>query len=305
MKALWAVRVPLCFTILGVIAAAIVIVHSSDTWLKSPQGSRQQLQVDDASVFVVNDFFDAEQAQRWREELFAEWKLLNASAGKSAADKEDRLAWKFATNNNGIDYGGNAKFRSLRKIRARKALAHNMRRKGRFSYAKWELRPSHHVIAEIRAQMLSLETRRRIANVLDLSAERIDGEELSDLFVTNFAPGSFLSKHSDGNSGTYAFVVSLAHATDGGWREGYGGELAFYCQGQRSPCEVLRPTFNQLILFKTRAPPGPLHAVLPVKKSANRGGFFRFGITGWYADVELPMSAAERHQRDQMRGIDL
>ena len=48
---------------------------------------------------------------------------------------------------------------------------------------------------------------------------------LTDLFVTHYAEGDFLSAHNDGFSGSWAFVVSLASGPE--WQPDFGGELCF------------------------------------------------------------------------------
>ena len=174
-----------------------------------------------------------------------------------------------------------------------------MNRAGHFSYAKHELPSDHDVLAEISAYMLRNDTRHRIAAALNVSGDQLDDHELSDLFATSFGVGDFLSMHSDGFSGTYAFVASLANQP---WRPEFGGALEMFCRDTRKWCGSLAPTFNSLVVFKTRQPVGPPHRVAAVREEADAQGWRRHGFTGWYRDVKDVMTAAEMRERDAMRG---
>lgn len=196
--------------------------------------------------------------------------------------------------------GGNAKYRSTDNVEARREMANAMNQRRSFSYTKWELPLSHPLLKEINAYMLRPEVRRQVAKSLGILEDNIASDHLSDLFVTNYAAGDFLSDHSDGVSGTYAFVASLA--TGGPWPEAFGGALQMFDRQQRRYWPQYHPTFNSLVLFATRKPPGPLHRVQRVTEHADQADAHRFGFTGWYADPTDVWSAQERAELDKVRG---
>lgn len=256
-------------------------------------GSTTQLLVDDQRVIQMRNFFPRNLAERWRSILRKEWLARN--------DPQTQSSWLYATNNDGSTYGGNAKTRSLENVQARREFAGNVNARGQFSYGKYELATDHSLILEMKEFMLRSETRDRIATALGVDVANIETTELSDLFVTNFAPGDFLSAHADGYSGTYAFVASLAEEEP--WLDQFGGGLSFFCQQSRTWCNTLMPTFNSLTLFRTRVKGagGPTHRVDVVQEVCEEKGQHRFGFTGWYRDVEDVWSEDEIAERNKMR----
>ena len=152
------------------------------------------------------------------------------------------------------------------------------------------------MLKEIADFMLRNDTRHRIAAALNTTADRLDAAELSDLFATSFGEGDFLSTHSDGYSGTYAFVASLAAGPD--WVEEFGGSLDMYCRDTRKWCARLGPRFRSVVVFRIRQPAGPNHKVQPVTRAATKAGWFRHGFTGWYRDVGDIMTDEELAQRN-------
>jgi Rps23 Pro-64 3,4-dihydroxylase Tpa1-like proline 4-hydroxylase len=176
----------------------------------------------------------------------------------------------------------------------------------------------------------SEEMRTRITNIIEDVNFSNHGQhgvvrlapELSDLFVTQYSVGDFLTPHNDGAGGSWAFVVSLMDSPgEEEWNaDDFGGTLRFECprnhvkfrqqNGMRRPyqwCESLSPSFNSLLLFRTyssdgkKITTGPLHEVLPVKWKAAVEGFHRFGVTGWYMDMTDDMPDRFRTERDKMR----
>jgi Rps23 Pro-64 3,4-dihydroxylase Tpa1-like proline 4-hydroxylase len=136
---------------------------------------------------------------------------------------------------------------------------------------------------------------------------------LSDLFVTLFSTGDFLSPHNDYMSGSWAFVVSLMEAPQDGaeWRDEFGGVLRFRCphaKGTRPSryskrfCEQVRPAFNTALIWRT-IPTGPEHQVPHVSWKAEGEGFRRFGFTGWYMDQDSAMLRDKNfvEERNKMR----
>lgn len=292
-------------------------------------------------IYIIPNFLPNDLAERWRDELKNTWdRTIDAMKENDSSMKKDDdgspSIFSYATNNQGdiLDKSNiNAKYRSLKKIHERKNIANEMYESDLFSYAKWELHASHPLVKEAENYMSSEATRERVQNIIRDQQQQQPpshrnkvnlSSELSDLFVTYYGTGDFLSPHDDGHSGSYAFVISLM---DGGgeWNaEKFGGELRFQCeeeeQKKNSPhqsfsgwCKSIKPSFNSLILIQTRVIdgttgnnmiPGPLHEVLSVNEAAELDGFYRFGITGWYQnDVDM-MSDRDRLERDKMRARD-
>eukprot|EP00547_Thalassionema_nitzschioides_P010314 CAMPEP_0194231218 /NCGR_PEP_ID=MMETSP0156-20130528/44813_1 /TAXON_ID=33649 /ORGANISM="Thalassionema nitzschioides, Strain L26-B" /LENGTH=266 /DNA_ID=CAMNT_0038963831 /DNA_START=290 /DNA_END=1091 /DNA_ORIENTATION=- len=242
------------------------------------------------------------------------------STEKQDCSIDETSTFYYATNNKGTQSTINAKFRSLEMIKERNAMAKSIYNSNRFSYAKWELHPSNPLVKEIDAFMSSQTTRNKVQNI---TADRHPGlkfaSELSDIFVTLYSTGDFLSPHDDGVAGTWAFVLSLTDG-DGEWDlEKYGGGLRFQCETDNarqavSWCKSFAPTFNTAIFIQTRVVvpdhsrrvvgPGPFHEVLAVERAAEDEGFFRFGFTGWYTDEGDKMNELERRERDKMRARD-
>jgi Rps23 Pro-64 3,4-dihydroxylase Tpa1-like proline 4-hydroxylase len=253
-------------------------------------------------VIIVSNFLPHELADYWRGQLLQKWEMLD-TANPNRSDSY----FLYATNEQ------NAKSRSLHEVEKRRSKAWNKKLSGQFAYGKWELNPADDVIFQIREYMLRNETIYFIAELLGLNpeVEKINTQELSDLFVTHYSPGDFLSSHNDFYSGVFAFVVSLTAGLEGddSWsKEKYGGELALFCDDSPAAipfphvCHNIAPVFNQLVLFRTR--PGPFHSVEPVEEEGYRMGFRRLAFTGWYMEQTVTFTDQELKQRDDMRGYD-
>ena len=276
-----------------------------------------------SDVYIVPNFLPLELAETWRDSLRDTWNntlhtLKRNDDAQICVDEncgqDESSIFVFATNNRGkMQYSNNAKYRSLEMIDERKVIANAMYDANQFSYAKWELHPSNPLVAEMENFMASEYTRKRIQNIIRERQSSVKfSSDLSDFFVTLFSTGDFLSPHDDGNSGTFAFVLSLMEG-EGDWLSEYGGELRFQCEetiqrGFSGWCETLKPSFNSLILIETRVQGesgmnirGPLHEVISVNKAAQDDGFYRYGFTGWYNDESDIMSESERMERDKMR----
>lgn len=277
---------------------------------EAPDGHRTFVSGPGVEVHSVKKFLPNEVATRWRETMSYEWRRMKFNEG--AGNLSNGLgAWKYATNNDGSGGQGNEKTRNLENILSRNATAQTLKKMGYFSYSKFELDPSHPLVKEIEntfSRDVIMNTVKRIISTHQ-EHELVLSSKLSDLFVTHYTTGDFLSAHNDGVSGTWAFVVSLMESPGGekdqGWEEDFGGQLRFSCPdgGPTSDsgwCEMIRPEFNSALVFRTR-PVGPMHEVLPVTWRAAAQGFRRFGITGWYMEESDQMSSAAKAERDKMR----
>jgi Rps23 Pro-64 3,4-dihydroxylase Tpa1-like proline 4-hydroxylase len=288
---------------------------------------------DDITVHVISNFLPHDLAVKWRNAMKQEWLAGASSPSCDAAahssctssstcrrDPAANSAWRYATNNDGSSLANNnAKVRSMENIDSRNTTAQQMRNADLFSYSKWELDPSHSLVKEMEDAFKSQEMRTRFAKHIIKDPTVNLAPELSDLFVTLYSTGDFLSPHNDGMAGKWAFVVSLMDGPDDTEWQGddFGGTLRFECpftdvKYQQPPsadnnankwCETLAPSFNTAIVFQsmTLNGAGPMHEVLPVKSRAEVEGFRRFGITGWYMDVTDDMPESVKAERDKMR----
>jgi Rps23 Pro-64 3,4-dihydroxylase Tpa1-like proline 4-hydroxylase len=156
--------------------------------------------------------------------------------------------------------------------------------------------------------MLAFETRTWVASLLEIHVDELDNT-LTDLFVTHYDVGNFLSPHNDAASGTYAFVASLASGPQ--WKSKFGGALEFLCEPgiRKKVCHRFGSNFNTLIIFPTRSlfgvKGGPFHRVTSVTSSSKRAGFYRFGFTGWYQLSADMMNVHDQSILEQMRGMSV
>jgi Rps23 Pro-64 3,4-dihydroxylase Tpa1-like proline 4-hydroxylase len=115
---------------------------------------------------------------------------------------------------------------------------------------------------------------------------------MGDFFCSLYQEDDFLSPHTDTYGGTWATVLYLSEGPT------HGGTLSFFCRATNSWCKVIKPGSNRLVLFKTRHPDGPYHRVDRVTKG---DGFYRWGGTGWYDEVDDELSPFEASEREKMR----
>ena len=180
-----------------------------------------------------------------------------------------------------------------------------------FSYSKWELDPSHPLVAEMEQTLTEPELVESVTELLRKDYPTLElskSREMSDFFATHYAKGDFLSPHNDGASGSWAVVISLVEDDFDGTI--HGGGLQFQCPGaeadHRNPeyCETLLPKFNTAVVFGTRVlvngrmRAGPSHQVLEVLRE--QGG--RYALTGWWMDAsDDNWSDHDKEQLQQVR----
>ena len=116
---------------------------------------------------------------------------------------------------------------------------------------------------------------------------------ISDYFVTAFDSGDFLSTHSDGASGSLAWVL---HLSAGEWASEAGGALRFNAGRGHGQLDFA-PSYNRLLMFLTRPDFVP-HQVL---RTTPPGSEPRFGITGWYMTRGDHFSASTLRENEAMR----
>jgi Rps23 Pro-64 3,4-dihydroxylase Tpa1-like proline 4-hydroxylase len=257
----------------------------------------------DVEVVIVSNFLPENIAESWRTQLVTEWERdahIDTNRNSTARSKS---AFMYATNEL------NTKLKSKDDIVTRRNNVWQKKLRGQFSYGKWELDLSHVLLQEVKDFMLKNETAAFVAETLALKEEEIiDTKKLSDVFITHFSPGDFLSAHNDFYSGNFAFVISLTAGLEGKeWsQEVHGGQLALLCDDddKRSPypalCHHIPPIFNQLVLFRTR--PGPYHTVEVVGAEGYESGFRRLAVTGWYMTETPNFTEEELRERDAMAG---
>ena len=78
----------------------------------------------------------------------------------------------------------------------------------------------------------------RVVELLS-EASLIDGE-LQDSFFAEYKKGQFISYHTDGSAGKYAFIYQLST----GWQHKFGGQLELYPKRIKFFKKSLPPSFN-------------------------------------------------------------
>ncbi|WP_437939261.1 2OG-Fe(II) oxygenase [Sorangium sp. So ce341] len=199
-----------------------------------------------ARLLTTHDFLAVELLERWRRHC--------ERAELPGADGE----WSYTTND------GTAKIRSNENIVERRRRVEAAYKRGEFAYSKWEPQRASAFHQEVQRHMSSA------ATLAQLSA--IVGEEIvrmSDVYVTIFQDGDFLSLHDDRGLGKYAFTLSLSSLA-----EGEGGRLRLYAapeggEGQPRMLGELRPRANELLIFSLSPTLLP-HEVEPVTGTTRR-----------------------------------
>ena len=105
-----------------------------------------------------------------------------------------------------------------------------------------------------------------------LKRESLITGQLQDSFFANFKAGQFISYHTDGNAGKYAFIYQLSL----GWQKKYGGQLELYPKKIKFFKRQLEPKFNSLAILKLSHP-------MPhsVKVLSNPTYKHRITVSGW------------------------
>jgi Rps23 Pro-64 3,4-dihydroxylase Tpa1-like proline 4-hydroxylase len=102
----------------------------------------------------------------------------------------------------------------------------------------------------------------------------IDVSSIGHCFASWYAPGDFLSTHTDKGNGQIAFVWNLTK----NWRPQYGGLLHLLNADWKTVETTITPSFNSLVLFDVRGEGRPhfVSQIIPgvVEK--------RLAISGWF-----------------------
>jgi Rps23 Pro-64 3,4-dihydroxylase Tpa1-like proline 4-hydroxylase len=99
----------------------------------------------------------------------------------------------------------------------------------------------------------------------------IEGK-LRDTFFACFKKGQFISYHTDGSAGKYAFIYQLSQ----GWQKKYGGQLELYPRKIKFFKKQIEPKFNSLVLLKLSHPMP--HSVKALHNPEHK---HRITISGW------------------------
>jgi hypothetical protein len=264
-----------------------------------------------AIATVITDFLPPSMAHHWHSVLNSSWTRaapcreseLGCKAGDQSGEEAGSVcSWLYTTNSR----GGNQKIRSVWTREKRKREVQEMYARGGFSYSKWELTAGHELYRAMGELMEDPDVRTAIAKAHwpadadkpDVAASHLGN--ISDYFVTAYGDGDFLSTHSDGASGSLAWVLHLAK--DGDWEGSSGGELRFNPGTNVNAARDFAPAFNRLLLFLTRPNHTP-HQVLPVRRPPHAEP--RFGATGWFMTRGDHFSAAVKQENDKMRAAAL
>jgi Rps23 Pro-64 3,4-dihydroxylase Tpa1-like proline 4-hydroxylase len=105
-----------------------------------------------------------------------------------------------------------------------------------------------------------------------LKNQRLGEGGLQDSFFACFKKEQFISYHTDGSAGKYAFIYQLSQ----GWQKKYGGQLELYPRKIKFFKKQIEPKFNSLVLLKL---PHPMpHSVKTLHNPAHK---HRITISGW------------------------
>ncbi len=209
--------------------------------------------LDKQGYVQVKDFLPKQQANVLRQSIlkanhFKMWRLLTTPYYPLTRVK-DRLS-------------------SPRTIKARLQQADKAARAGQFAFSFYRSSNKHakrHNVAHIHQSFV------KFLNDALISDSDIHGK-VNDSFVAKFQHNQFISYHTDGSAGKYAFIYQLSK----GWQKKYGGQLVLYPPKGRFYKTVLEPEFNCLTLLKLSHPMP--HSVTRLKNPPHK---HRLTISGW------------------------
>jgi|EP00942_MAST-04A_sp_MAST-4A-sp1_P005672 Rps23 Pro-64 3,4-dihydroxylase Tpa1-like proline 4-hydroxylase len=220
-------------------------------------------------------------------------------------NKNEYESWVYASNTG----GGNQKIRSNENIINRHKKAVELAGKKHFAYSKFELSPksdsSKELIKLVREFLGDKQNRFAIEKIMGLKQQKARSKlvGLTDIFITLYEKGNFLSVHNDENSGSLAVVISLSKH----WKEKYGGNLEFFCMDKKQWCKKLIPKFNSATLFLSR-PHNVWHRVSQVNNQLSSGKKKkkprRYAITSWYATSDDKIDQEYLEECNKMIGTD-
>ena len=211
-------------------------------------------------------------------------------AGQLFAYMNTTSDWMYTSNHDVKNT--NKKYRSNEDIHNRRSIVTQQNEKGLFAYSKYELTPQHHFTKYVKSLLLQDSVKSSIASIVNMKFVSI-----TDMFVSRFTEGDFLSLHNDGVSGSLAIVVNLSKD----WVEEQGGVLEFTCSPTQTSkiapvCLRVAPEFNSVVLFRTR-PKNLPHRVTKVLSNRHR-----LAVTGWYLSEGDAFDAFDTEQLRLIKG---
>ena len=212
---------------------------------------KQQLET--LGFVQIKHFLPNKMAEELRDKVirgnhFKKWNLLTTPY-RPLMNIKDRIS------SNVID--------EARKLQAEKAFKHRQ-----FSFSFYRSSNKH---AKQHGQaFLHQAVGQRVVELLS-DASLIEGE-LQDSFFAEYKKGQFISYHTDGSAGKYAFIYQLST----GWQHRFGGQLELYPKSIKFFKKTLPPTFNTMTLLKLSHPMP--HSVRMLNNPTHK---HRITISGW------------------------
>jgi len=159
---------------------------------------------------------------------------------------------------------GNDKIKHNNNIKSRKENALKLLKSNNFSYSKYEYKNEASILKEIDNYLNSSKVLKEVSN---LTGKKIT--KTTDIFISKFTKGDFLSVHNDTNLGRYAFIIYLNEK----WNSRCGGDLNLITNiGLHAS---IKPEYNKLILMDIKSEERP-HYINEVLCDN------RYAITGWF-----------------------
>ena len=166
--------------------------------------------------------------------------------------------WLYTTNIN------NDKIKHNNDIKNRRNNSLKLLNSNMFSYSKYEYKNEAPILKEIKEYLNSPNVLKEVSS---LTGNKIT--KTTDIFISKFTKGDFLSVHNDTNLGRYAFIIYLNES----WDRSCGGDLNLITK--ENIHIPIYPEYNKLVLMdiKTSEKPDYINEV----KCDNR-----YAITGWF-----------------------
>lgn len=169
-------------------------------------------------------------------------------------DKE----WLYTTNI------GNDKIKHNNNIELRKENSLKLLNSDKFSYSKYEYKNEAPILKDIKEYLNSPKVLKEISELTNTKITKT-----TDIFISKFEPGNFLSKHNDINLGRYAFIIYLNEK----WDRSCGGDLNLITK--ENIHIPIYPEYNKLVLMDIKSRELP-HYINTVKCNN------RYAVTGWF-----------------------
>lgn len=201
----------------------------------------------------IENFLEYENAQSIKNQLlknnhFKKWNLLTTPYAPLTNIK-DRIS-------TGV----------IDKARQKEAMKAFKRRKFSFSF----YRSSNKHAKQHKQEHIHKCIGKKVVNLLS-NKTSVKGE-LRDTFFASFKRGQFISYHTDGSAGKYAFIYQLSQ----GWQRRFGGQLELYPRKIKFFKHLLEPKFNSLTILKLSHPMP--HSVRMLNNPKYK---HRITISGW------------------------